>query len=214
MLDGNIDAVSSCGFIAGWALDSRAVLKPLEIAILEDGAEIARGYANIYRSDLVAASRGTGWHGYRLRCAASPMALSRTTLVLAEAASGNPICQRSHVAYAEESDAAISSLQELLAADPMLLASIDQLDGCKRIFEAFIHTRGVEAFVKAAYLYVLDRPCDPAGLGHYSRLIRNEWLGPEGLVRALYNCEEFRSRPRTILAPNTPGFPFSLESTC
>jgi hypothetical protein len=68
--------------------------------------------------------------------------------------------------------------------------------------------RGVEAFVRAAYAYVLGRPADASGLASYGELLRKSTLTPLQLLTTLTDCDEFRSRPRLLAAPITTAFPF------
>jgi hypothetical protein len=60
---GNLDAVSRTQ-ICGWVQDKAVPDRPIGLQILDNGAEIARVLANIYRPDLEQAGFGTGWHGF------------------------------------------------------------------------------------------------------------------------------------------------------
>ncbi len=68
MLKGHIDALTSNGFIRGWAFDTEAPSTPLRVMIVGSAGEvIAEGLAHHYRDDLVAAGCGIGWCEFRLR---------------------------------------------------------------------------------------------------------------------------------------------------
>ena len=60
---GHLDMVSRTR-ICGWAEDKAAPDRPIGVQILDNGVEIARVLANLYRPDLEQAGFGTGWHGF------------------------------------------------------------------------------------------------------------------------------------------------------
>jgi hypothetical protein len=74
-----------------------------------------------------------------------------------------------------------------------------------------IKARGVEAFIRAAYVYVLGRPADPSGMAAYAGMIARGELTPFGMVKALSESEEFRAAPRLLAAPMERGFIFTTQ---
>lgn len=209
MLKGYVDGIASSGHIEGWAFDSQAPLDPLTIAILDDKArELAWGLAHQYRDDLSAAGRAAGWCAFRVRAALPVSRLRKIPLTLIDRASGNRILRRYPVPYASERDAGPSSVPEIVASDPTMTASIYQLKGCDDVFGRFLTERGTDAFVRAAYAYVLGRSVDPSGLASYGSMIRKHTLTPFQLLATLSDSDEFRSQARLLAAPNSAGFPF------
>ncbi|MHB2208477.1 glycosyltransferase [Methylobacterium sp. CM6257] len=66
MLIGRIDiATHDC--VYGWAYNDERPESALEIKLYIDGKPVSRGLANLYRTDLDAASIGTGYHGFCLQ---------------------------------------------------------------------------------------------------------------------------------------------------
>jgi len=209
MLRGYVDGIASCGYIEGWALNSEAPLDPLTVAVLDDkGSELAWGLAHHYREDLCAAGLAAGWCGFRLRGAVPASRLKQRALTLVDRSSGAAIVRRYSVPYAQDPDIELSTVAEIVAADPTMTPSIFQLKGCDEILGAFLRERGVDTYVAAAYAYVLGRAVDPSGLASYGNLIRENTLTPFQLLAVLSDSDEFRSRPRLLAAPNSVGFPF------
>jgi uncharacterized protein YceK len=108
----------------------------------------------------------------------------------------------------EDHEPGVSVLEEVIASDPTLVRSIAQLSGCNTVFADFVAAQGVQAFVRAAYVYILGRPADASGLATYSALLQDGLLPPYELLKALHESEEFRSMPRLLIAPSEPGFVF------
>lgn len=213
MLAGHIDSVTSSGYIEGWAFDRAAPARPLLVAVRDDGGEeVAWGLAHRYREDLVTAQCGIGWCAFQLRAAVSVARLRRCAVVLACRATGQQIHRADPAAYLENSEPLLNGIAALTESDPTLLSAVEQLRGCEAMFAAFVKEHGVDAFVRAAYLYVLARPYDASGRALYGRLLHNGLMTPYNLLRALYDSDEFRSRPRLLSAPNTAAFPFHGES--
>jgi hypothetical protein len=102
----------------------------------------------------------------------------------------------------------LATVADVVAADPTVLASISQLGGCEEVFARYLATHGVDAFVRAAYLYVLGRTADASSLETYGSMIRKSSLSALRLLEILSDNDEFRSRTRLLAAPNTSGFPF------
>ena len=92
--------------------------------------------------------------------------------------------------------------------DPTVISGLQQLSGCGALFDQFLAANGPTEFVRAAYIYVLNRPADPSGLQNYATLLAGGETTPLGLLSTLADSEEFRSRPRRLAAPKTPNFPF------
>jgi hypothetical protein len=209
MLRGYVDGIASSGYIEGWALSSEAPLDPLTIAILDDkGGELAWGIAHHYREDLSAGGFAAGWCGFRVRSAAPVSRLKQWALTLVDRNSGAEIVRRYPVPYAQDQEDVLSTIPEIVAADPTMTPSIFQLKGCDETLAVFLKERGVDAYVAAAYAYVLGRAVDPSGLASYGNLIRENTLTPFQLLATLSDSDEFRSRPRLLAAPNSAGFPF------
>lgn len=209
MLRGYIDRTTSCGYVEGWAFDSNTPLQPLTVAILDrSGREIAWGLAHRYRGDLATAGCAGGWCAFRLRSSVPIATLRRQPLKLIERASRHEIQLRFPVPYAKDFDPDLSALSVIVASDPSVTVSIVQLAECRDVFDRYAARNGIEAFVRAAYIYVLGRPADVGGLGSYSRAIRTNALTPLQLLTTLAQSPEFGSRSRTLPAPNTPAFPF------
>lgn len=209
MLHGYLDALLSSGFFVGWAIDVERPWAPLEIAIVDEkDVELASGLANRHRQDLAAAAIGTGWCSFLLRADAPVSRLRNSTVRLIDRKTGTVVADAQKPRYAEGEAHALVSLAEVVANDPTTVASIDMLEGCGALFDAFLKALGVAAFVRAAYIYVLQRPADPGGLAHYGKLLRQGALTPYALIAELASSGEFKSRPRLLVAPTMPGFPF------
>lgn len=63
--DGSLESVD-CGSIVGWAWDARQPDTPINVEVLIDGVSQGQVTANEARSDLVAAGKGDGRHGFSL----------------------------------------------------------------------------------------------------------------------------------------------------
>jgi hypothetical protein len=209
MLKGYIDGIASSGYIEGWAFEEDTPLEPLTIAVLDaKNHEVAWGLAHRHREDLSTAGLAAGWCAFRIRTLASVSRLRNQELTLIERASRTRICCRSFIPYVEDWDAAFSAISEVVADDPTTIRSISQLNGCDLIFAQFLKRHGINAFVRAAYVYVLGRPADASGLVTYGAMIRKNVLSPFHLLVTLSDSEEFVSRARLLSAPNTSAFPF------
>jgi hypothetical protein len=206
---GWLDELTSAGQVVGWAVDIAAMDQPLEVSILDaDGQEIGWGLAHGYREDLAEAGIGTGWCAFRIRVSAPASDLRGRRLTLAARQSGDTLHVADPPTYVEDDDTGILAVDALVGTDPTIIRDIAQLRGCEPLFSAFVKARGVNAFVRATYVYVLGRPVDESGLALYGGLIRKASLSTFELLRILADSEEFRARPRTLAAPNTPAFPF------
>ena len=211
MVRGHIDALLSCGFIEGWALDSRALAAPLPVAVVNEAhGVVASGVANLFRDDLVDAGCGVGWCAFRLRVE-GPERFSGAPLALLDLKSKTVIARYESVGYFDAPEPEFDSVAQLIGADPTMIRSVDELRGCESLFRAFILRAGVDAFVRAAYVYVLSRPADADGLAHYGRQLRAGAMTPFRLLRALAESDEFRARPRLLVAPNSAAFPLGSD---
>ncbi|MBN4094673.1 glycosyltransferase [Methylobacterium sp. OT2] len=65
MLIGKIDTVEH-DFVYGWAYDDEHPESSVDVKLHIDGKPVSQGLANLYRTDLDAASIGTGYHGFCL----------------------------------------------------------------------------------------------------------------------------------------------------
>jgi hypothetical protein len=213
MLRGCLDALSSVGTIEGWAYDTEAPADPMMVAVTDDeGQAIASGLAYHYRQDLAEAQCGIGWCHFQLRTTVSVSRLRKSPLRLVAMKTGDLILAVERIRYDEAGERALTSIAQVISLDPSICASVDQLAGCEGIFNAFIKARGVDAFVRTAYVYILGRIIDAEGLALYGRLIRQRLMSPFGLLRTLAESDEFQSRPRSLVAPTMDGFPFRLKT--
>ena len=208
MLRGYLDSVTPSGFVEGWALDDAAPLSPLAVAVLTaKGEEIASGHANLYRDDLAASGIGYGWGAFRLALSVDPRAVLGPPLHLVEAATRASLVS-GPAQWREDEGSDIADLDALRASDPTVLRSAEQLEGLAPLFDECARAWGAEAFVGAAYLYVLGRSVDPSGLESFTRQLRARRLTPYAVLMTLAESGEFVERGRVIPAPTEPGFPF------
>jgi hypothetical protein len=210
-LRGHIDALTSSGYAQGWAFDAKHPLAPLTLKILLNGEEVGRGVTDRFREDLMACGYGAGWCAFRIRLSAPVGKLRNAALCLTDATSGTVLQTEHRPEFLTDSEPALTNVEQIIACDPTSLDSLDKLGGCAPVFSAFLKARGVEDFVKSAYIYVLGRPADKGGLARYSRLLRDGALDPFALLRALANSDEFTARPRSLQAPTTAAFPFHVH---
>jgi hypothetical protein len=210
---GHIDSVTSSGLVEGWGYDEQRPGQPLLIGVLDAAdAEIAAGLANLYRRDLAEARHAYGWCHFRLRLTPDVSDVRDKPLKLVAKISRSVLFGPQTVGYIETPEYAVASVAEIVAVDPTTLASLDQIDGCDDIFDDYIKARGVESFVRAAYVYVLGRSIDAEGLVLYNRLLRQKRMTPYAMLRTLADSAEFRSRPRSLMAPTSQGFPFRIAT--
>lgn len=205
---GHLDRISRSNVISGWAFDSELCPQPLSISIFrEDGTRLGSGLANLFRQDLSDQAFGMGWCAFELRCEPSIPHRKGPSLLLVANATHEVIGSAKRLPLVDDAPA-LSSIEDAIACDPFALKSIDQLMGCDPLFNRFVARKGFSAFVRTAYLYVLGRPVDSSGLSHYSRLLKRSSISPFGLIQALADSDEFRSRQRAMSAPPAPDFPF------
>lgn len=210
MLRGYLDVVTSSGHIEGWAYDSEDPLAAVRVRIIaDDDHELGVGTAHGYREDLAAAGHAAGWCAFRIRLKEST-GVRTFGLVVVDHEGGEVILHRQAVPYAVREETPIGSLSELLASDPTLIDSLEQLRGCNPLFERFIKTKGPAAFVGAVYVYLLGRPADGTGLNAYQTHLRSKRVSPYELLRTIADSDEYRSCPRHHWAPTAPAFPFRL----
>ncbi len=210
-LKGCLDSVTSSGFAEGWAFDENRPLSSLKVSIVDDGCCIAQALANRFRDDLADVGYGAGWCAFRARLSISPTVAYTRKLVLVDQASGQVIHQPRTLTFHEDIDPPIISVPELVDSDPTLVRSLQGFRACGHAFNAFIKHKGIEAFVRAAYVFMLARPGDTDGVLNYTRLIRQSMLDPMDLLLILAESDEYRSQPRLLGAPNTAAFPFHLD---
>ncbi len=208
MLHGHLDTVTSSGYVEGWAFDEAVPLRPVAVSVDIDGTELAGGLANRYRWDLVTAGCGTGWTAFRLKLSRPAGALAGETVTLRAWPEDIALVQSSSVNQSDDDTYVITSLDDLIRSDPTQVHDIAQLHGCGRLFDDFIDAVGIDAFVRTAYLYVLGRPADPAGMASCLASLRRGSVKPYDLLKLLHDRDEFRAEPRRLAAPPEPGFPF------
>jgi hypothetical protein len=209
MLHGNLDVLVSAGYFEGWAYDDQALAEPILVSVVDgDDLEVASGLAHLYRPDLVTAKCGLGWCHFRLKTEEPVSKLRKSSFRLLERTSGQTLCSLDRITYLEASDISFHSVEAVSESDPTIVRFIDELSGCEALLDKFIKTRGVDAFVRTAYVYVLGRPADAEGLALYGKLIRRTSISPFTMMQTLASSTEFHSRPRSLVAPNMVGFPF------
>lgn len=206
----HLDAVTPGGFIEGWAcdVDRPAVTLALRV-LLEDGSEAAAGPAEQFREDLMEAQLRYGWCAFRLRTDLPLATLTTQTLRLVESATGAVLHVQPALPVRDGVERDCTTVEAVVAEDPTMLRSIDQLAGCGALFAEFIARDGLPAFIRAAYGYVLGRPADPVGFASYEKLMRRGALTPFGLLALLADSGEFRGRPRLLPSPVQPAFVFA-----
>jgi hypothetical protein len=208
MLRGYIDCVTTLGYVEGWAFDTEEYGRVVEVSILSGEQEVAWGLAHRFREDLMTASYGTGWCAYRLRLSVLIDQIREVQLLLVERTSGLEIASTTKIRLVEDAELPVSSIEALAGVDPTLLNGVWQLSKCERLFMKYISDHGVEAFLSAAYSYVLGRPMDSNGRTMYLRCLKQGTLTTLGILKALEASDEFRSRVQALAAPSADHFPF------
>jgi hypothetical protein len=209
MFKGHLDGITSQGEFLGWAYELARPDMPLLVSIQDHlRKELAYGLAHIYREDLAAAKCGIGWCSFRLRGTTDLDQLKLGPLSLVARETAQEIHRAENLRHLGDPELLLNSVGAITGFDPTALHSIEALSGCDQIFDNFLKTRGVDAYVRTAYVYILGRPADPDGLRLYGKLIRQGFISPYLLLHTLSESTEFRSRPRFLIAPNMVGFPF------
>jgi hypothetical protein len=166
--------------------------------------------ANRFRWDLADVGCGIGWCAFRLRVDGAVSALRRGPVVVMDVAGKVEICRTSQLSVIEDSEIYPSTVAEVTRTDPTVVLSVDQLRGCGALFDRYLALNGVEAFVRAAYVYIFGRPADSSGLATYVGLLASGELSAYALLNALRDSDEFRAMPRLLGAPTEPGFVFAV----
>jgi hypothetical protein len=205
---GHIDSVTSLGFVEGWAFDQDNPAATVEVAIQVDGELRAWGYALRFREDLMTAGCGLGWCAFRLRLNAPADNVGEGRFELIERRSGAVITSRKDVPLIADGEVPATSIETLTNADPTIINGLWQLRKCESLLMHFIRLHGVETFIDAAYAYVLGRAADHGGRVRYTRCIRQASLSPVGVLEALGDSDEYRSKIRQLAAPKSSAFPF------
>jgi hypothetical protein len=208
VLRGHLDNVTSLGYIEGWALDTEAPTRIVEVSVVAGGVEIAWGLAHRFREDLMTAGLGLGWCAFRVRLGVPLEEIQASPVRLLERGEGTALFDLERIPTIEDEEPRVETMEALAFTDPTVIHGIWQLRQCDGLFNEFIRQHGLETFLSVAYAYVLGRPADESGLALYSRLIREAALTPVGVLAALEDSDEFRSRSRQLAAPNSPTFPF------
>ena len=205
-----VDALTSTGYLEGWAHDAARPGYALEVAALVQGREVGRGLANRFRWDLADAGCGIGWCAFRLRVDGAVSALRRGPLILMDVVRNSELCRTNSIQVIEDSEAYPSEITDVTGTDPTIIHSIHQLRGCGPLFDQYLTYHGPEAFVRAAYVYILGRPADVSGLETYAALLKGGELHAHGVLSALHDSDEYRAAPRLLGAPTEPGFVFAI----
>ena len=206
MLQGCLEAITSSGYVEGWAFDDTALLRPLTVSVLEGGKQLARGIANLYRSDLVDSGHGTGWCAFRLKLSEPPNDARRQILSLWDMLSQREICGNAATSWVEDRQIGLSTLEDVILSDPTVVHSIEQLRGCNSAFATFIEAQGIDTFVHYAYIYMLGRPATASDRAADSMRLCTGSLTPVARLRNLCEREEFRSSSRLLMSPSEPSF--------
>ena len=212
VLRGHLDAITTTGYVEGWAYDENSVGRPLHLEVLHNDEPIASGLAHLYRSDLVDAGCGTGWCAFRFRFEGSIARLRTGPYLLHEMRSRTRFCETYDLRVLEDGGDEIPSVDALLDDDPTVAVSVEQLRGCSEIFNRYIQAQGVDAFVRRMYSYILNRPADAGGAVLYATHIRRATLTAFQGAQAIADSDEYRSRRPSLAAPTSPGFPFNVDA--
>jgi hypothetical protein len=210
MLRGHLDSITSLSFIEGWAFDTDKPATALEVSVLWDGVEVAWGLAHRFREDLMLAGLALGWCAFRLRLEIPIEQAQTGSLRLLERSSSTELFVTKGLPYIPDAETPLDTIEAVKAADPTVIRELSQLRQCDPLLTEFIRVQGMDAFLNAAYAYILGRPADDAGRNNYSRAIRTAALSPVRVLQALGDSQEFRESARMLAAPNTPAFPFCV----
>jgi hypothetical protein len=209
MIQGRLERLFSDGFVEGFAWDIAAPERTLKVEVrAEDGEAVGAGLAHLYRDDLAEARVGLGWCGFRLRLSRPVASFQRSGLSLYECSRGERIDEAAPLSLAA-GGSPTPSASVIGGFDPFSCESISTLRACDGLFDRYVRTNGLSAFVRGAYLYVLDRRADPETLALNLALLVRGALTPLGLLQMLADGPEFRSEPRRLTGPKAPEFPFS-----
>lgn len=208
MLRGHIDSITSMGFIEGWAFDQDNPIRVVEVAVHINGEERAWGCARRFRDDLMNSGCGLGWCAFRLRLDMPIEPIGESLFELIERSTGTLIFSRGELPVIVDGELPLTSIESVVSEDPTIIKGLWQLRKCEHVLMHFIRKHGVETFVDAAYAYVLGRAADHGGRLQYTRCIRQATLTPVGVLEALGDSDEFRSRLRQLAAPKFAAFPF------
>ncbi len=209
MLRGHIDTITSSGYVEGWAVDSERQFSPIHVSVDRMGQCVAEGLAHLYREDLAVVGFSAGWCAFRLHSSLPVASMRNCPLALLDE-SGTLIGQFSDVGYRFEGFDSLTDLDMIVNNDPTLLPTLDKLAGCTDIFDNFVKARGIDAFIRAAYVYILGRPVDADGRRGYGKLLRQGGISPYALLHVLSDSDEYRARRPQLTAPTMAGFPFKL----
>ena len=208
MLRGHLDSVTSLGYLEGWAFDEDNPMRAVDISVLKDGNVIASGTAMLFRKDLSDAGIGLGWCAFRLKLSAPAESAESGIFQLLEHTSGISLLKTSKLPFSMDGELPLASIGALVNSDPTIIQGIWQLRQCEGILMQFLRRHGVDAYIDAAYAYILGRAPDHGGHVQYARHLRQATLSPVGVLEALADTDEFRSTARQLAAPKSRAFPF------
>ena len=209
MIRGHLDALTAMGFVEGWCFDESRPDRPLRLRVTgPDGVEVAAGHANLFRADLANAGFGYGWCAFRLRLSVPIDDAAAMPLALRSLEPDDELTPPRILPIRIGAVASCNTIAKVVAADPTVIGSVDQLRAHGSFFIDFMNRRGIDEFIETAYIYTLGRPVDETGRGIYAPLLATGTLLPFDLLTLLATSDEFRSRPRVLAAPNTPAFLF------
>jgi len=211
MIRGHLDALTPGGFAEGWAFDAEDRDRILTVRLTgPEEEELGRGQARLFRADLARVGYRHGWCGFRLRLGRPAEALRGQMLALSDAATGAPIHQTGKAAWAARPQLdSCATIEAVVAQDPTVLRSVEQLSGCADLLAGFLARHGAGEFVRAAHAYVLSRSPDAQTLASHERLLSRGAITPFGLLLLLADSEDYRQASRMLAAPTEPGFAFA-----
>jgi hypothetical protein len=209
-IQGTIDGITSTGYVEGWAASRKNPFDAVSVCIVYNRKPISAGIANRFRTDLLAHRIGHGWHGFRVRIdeALDPQNSARLSLVDPKSMSLITVADLPCPKHFRLSQL---DLEALLDDTALEVTDISSLKLVEPAFEEFIHRNGIDEFVECAYCYILGRPADPSGRGHYAKLISMREITPLAFLAKLFNSDERRNSKWPVLAPSDPGFFFAPE---
>jgi hypothetical protein len=208
MLRGHLDAITTTGYIEGWACDDERPLSSLVVSIVANDVQIAYGICNRYRWDLADARLGVGWCAFHLKLVDAAQHLKGQVLGLIDTVSGKELFRATMDHPVQDNEPSPSTPEEIIRSDPTIIGAVEQIKGCAAVFSEFIRLHGNAGFVRRAFLYVLNRPANHSEIEVYSKALGEESITAYGILQSLYESEEFRTAPRLLLAPPEPGFAF------
>jgi hypothetical protein len=207
---GFIDTISSTGYVEGWAISNKNNFDAVPVCVLWEDKPIGIGIANLFRSDLLTAGVGHGWHAFRIRVDHTFETQTTLRLLLVELRTTSLIAMAELPCPATLSRK-LPNVDSVLEESDLKVTDISSLALTKTAIDAFVARYGVEEFVACGYCYILGRPADPGGHRSYTELISSGEMEPLVFLSILFNSTERRESKWPVLAPSDSGFIFAPE---